>query len=284
MHPRQLCFFKFERPLLALLGAEFFRQAPRTPGVYLLVGKDRRVLYVGQSKNLRVRLSYYKNAQPEREPKRIIRLIHQVREIELKPCASVAEAKLREVELIQEHQPRFNVQHALSRTYTFFGIRPRPDSIHVRLTLEATPSEGERLIGSFKNRGLCRRALFALGRTAWARQRPPSSVYDFPICLMDRTRVQEIQAGIAGADPTEVEALCRGESPAFALHVEDLAAKTHDPFLREIHLHDHTILLEFFALAQRMKGLREQAGFTGLLPQREVDRSLVSRSATPPEH
>ena len=70
MSAQQLCFFKFERPLLDLLGVEFFRSAPAKPGVYLFLGEGKRVLYVGQSKNLRLRLSYYKNAQPEREPRR----------------------------------------------------------------------------------------------------------------------------------------------------------------------------------------------------------------------
>src|SRR6185436_10512476 len=104
MSVEQLCFFKFERPLLDLLGVEFFRSAPAKPGVYLFLGEGKRVLYVGQSKNLRLRLSYYKNAQPEREPRRIIRMVHQTWSIELQVCETPAAAQAREVELIQEHR------------------------------------------------------------------------------------------------------------------------------------------------------------------------------------
>src|SRR5205814_7898791 len=64
MPAQQLRFFKRPKPLLDRFGAEFFRSLPSKPGVYIMSGEAGRVLYVGQSKNLRVRLGTYRNANP----------------------------------------------------------------------------------------------------------------------------------------------------------------------------------------------------------------------------
>jgi len=90
------------------LGEEFFRTVPAVPGVYLMCGEREGVLYVGKARDLRKRLSSYRVANPQRFPRRIIRLLYQVRRIELDLCASEAAARFREEELIGALQPRFN--------------------------------------------------------------------------------------------------------------------------------------------------------------------------------
>jgi hypothetical protein len=278
----QLCFFKFSRPLADLLGAEFFRSAPAAPGVYLLFGEGRRVLYVGQSKNLRARLGYYKNAQPEREPRRIIRLVHQTRAVEWLRCETVAEAQARELELIQEHSPRFNVQHALSRTYGFFGWRVHAGFLELRLALESAPREEETMVGAFRNRGLCRRALFALGRTAWCAERTPASIFDLPMSVLDRARRSEVSFAASGHLREEIPALIQGESAAFAGRMERLCKAEKDPFLKSLFQQDHLTLVEFFDLAVKMRALRERAGVP-VIQQRDVDRLRLKKGFDPLE-
>lgn len=104
----QLWLFPPPRPLVARLGEEFFHTLPAAPGVYLMCGEREGVLYVGKALNLRKRLSSYRVANPERFPRRIIRLLHQVRRIELDVCPNEAAAQHREEELIGVLQPRFN--------------------------------------------------------------------------------------------------------------------------------------------------------------------------------
>ena len=79
----QLWLFPPSRPLVERFGEEFFHALPTAPGVYLMCGEREGVLYVGKACNLRQRLSSYRVANPERLPRRIIRLLHQVRRIEL---------------------------------------------------------------------------------------------------------------------------------------------------------------------------------------------------------
>ena len=104
----QLWLFPPPKPLVERLGEEFFRSLPERPGVYLMCGPEPGVLYVGRAKNLRRRLSSYRVANPERFPRRIIRLLHCVTRIEYDECASESVAHAREETLICTLAPRFN--------------------------------------------------------------------------------------------------------------------------------------------------------------------------------
>ena len=104
----QLWLFDPPKPLVERLGENFFRALPARPGVYLMCGASEGVLYVGKARNLRKRLASYRVANPERLPRRIIRLLHQVRRIELDECHSEEAACHREELLICVLTPRFN--------------------------------------------------------------------------------------------------------------------------------------------------------------------------------
>lgn len=108
MPARQLWFWPPPRPLVERFGADFFRQLPAAPAVYLLCGPGEGILYVGKARNLRRRLAAYRVANPERLPRRLIRLLHQVTRIEWDLCPSEAAASHREAELIAALNPRFN--------------------------------------------------------------------------------------------------------------------------------------------------------------------------------
>jgi excinuclease UvrABC nuclease subunit len=104
----QLWLFDPPKPLVERFGAEFFRSLPEKPGVYLMCGEGEGILYVGKAKNLRKRLSSYRVANPERLPRRIVRLLFQVRRIEWDICESETAAEAREEALICVLSPKFN--------------------------------------------------------------------------------------------------------------------------------------------------------------------------------
>lgn len=104
----QLWLFPPPRPLVARLGEEFFRELPEQPGVYLFCAGQEGVLYVGKAVNLRRRLGSWRVANPERLPRRLIRLLHRVTRIEFDVCASAAAADRREEALICALLPPFN--------------------------------------------------------------------------------------------------------------------------------------------------------------------------------
>jgi excinuclease UvrABC nuclease subunit len=108
MAAAQLWLFDPPKPLVERLGKEFFAALPAGPGVYLMCGAQEGVLYVGKARNLRKRLSSYRVANPDRMPRRTIRLLHQVRRIEWDECDSEQMASEREEMLICVLAPKFN--------------------------------------------------------------------------------------------------------------------------------------------------------------------------------
>src|ERR1051325_10842217 len=104
----QLWLFDPPKPLVERFGEEFFCALPTGPGVYFMCGAAEGVLYVGKARNLRKRLGSYRVANPERLPRRIIRLLHQVRRIEWDECPNDSAACWREELLITVLQPKFN--------------------------------------------------------------------------------------------------------------------------------------------------------------------------------
>src|SRR5436190_14920288 len=104
----QLWLFPPPRPLVERLGEDFFKVLPERPGVYLMCGPQCGVLYVGSAKNLRKRLSHYRIVNPERFPRRIVRLLFRVTRIEYDECRSEIAAREREDMLICVLAPPFN--------------------------------------------------------------------------------------------------------------------------------------------------------------------------------
>lgn len=104
----QLWLLDPPKPLVERFGNEFFRTLPEKPGVYLMCGEYEGVLYVGKARNLRKRISSYRVANSERLPRRIVRLLFQVRRIEWDICDSEMAAEAREEALICVLMPKFN--------------------------------------------------------------------------------------------------------------------------------------------------------------------------------
>jgi hypothetical protein len=104
----QMLLFPDPRPLVERLGKDFFQQVPESPGVYLMRDAADMVLYVGKAKNLRKRLACYRVANPDRMPRRHLRLLRAVTRIETEQLPNEASALARESELLRSLRPRYN--------------------------------------------------------------------------------------------------------------------------------------------------------------------------------
>jgi excinuclease ABC subunit C len=96
-------------------------EARNVPGVYRMIADDGEIVYVGKSKQLRSRLmSYFRAAYPEEKGARILR---EATRIEWDCEPSEFAALLRELRLIKQYRPRFNVQMKRDgRNYSFVKI------------------------------------------------------------------------------------------------------------------------------------------------------------------
>jgi predicted GIY-YIG superfamily endonuclease len=119
----QTLLFPDPRPLVERLGREFFRQLPESPGVYLMRDAADSVLYVGKAKNLRRRVGSYRVANPDRLPRRHLRLLRAVARIELEECPDEPAALARERELLRSLKPKFNRAGTWPAPARFLGWR-----------------------------------------------------------------------------------------------------------------------------------------------------------------
>jgi len=94
-----------------LKGSDYLKQSLSTltkgPGVYQMLGAEKRPLYIGKAKNISKRVASY--TQPARLSRRIQLMVAQIRGIEVIQTRNESEALLLEAHLIHKHQPPYNV-------------------------------------------------------------------------------------------------------------------------------------------------------------------------------
>lgn len=104
----QQWLFAPAKPLVERLGKTFFRKVPARPGVYFMRNATGAVVYVGKAKNLRKRLRSYRVANPERVPRRHLRLMREVTRIDFDLCRNESAALTREASLLRRLKPKYN--------------------------------------------------------------------------------------------------------------------------------------------------------------------------------
>ena len=277
---RQLQLFPSPKPLLQLFGDAFFRAAPAAPGVYIMTGKADRVLYVGQSGNLRHRLATYKNCNPNQLPRRIIRLIHQVQSITWEAAPSVRHARLRENELLRLHRPKFNVMNVYPRAYPFIGVDATDSQLILQLTTDSTARTN--LYGAFK--GSARPAFSALARSIWTALHQPASLEHYPCGIFAvrpprKFTMAEVPGDFIAKLRPMLDQFLEGISSDLILWLDGqlpLQGKPRrdlSPFQEQLHASDLSLLSNFFETGPlRNARLRQQNRIESrLIPQETLD-------------
>jgi predicted GIY-YIG superfamily endonuclease len=141
----QMLLIPDPRPLDRRLGRKFFRQAPRRPGVYLMKDGGDRVLYVGKAKDLKQRLNHYRTANPDRMPRRHLRMVNEVSRIEFQFCPTETAALKHEKKLIRSLKPKFNRAGVWPGKVKFVVWRVVDDALEISVT--ETPAAGWQRFG-----------------------------------------------------------------------------------------------------------------------------------------
>ena len=95
------------------------KNAPRKTGVYLMTGKNGKVIYIGKAKNLRSRIRSYFGGTDTRPM--VSFLVPKIHDLEFIVTDTEKEALILENNLIKEHRPRYNVNFRDDKVY--FNIR-----------------------------------------------------------------------------------------------------------------------------------------------------------------
>lgn len=283
MRERQLHLFNPHKPLVERLGEDFFRAVPRVPGVYIMTDVGERVLYVGQSGNLRSRLASYKNAKPDRASRKVIRLVHAVERITWEACESAEGARLRENELLRLYRPKFNRLNVWPAAYRY--LRLCPDETGFEIGLTRKPRATEQTYGAFKGGAIP--AYAALLRLTWALLHQPASPHDFPPRLFNthpppsyRIDWNSVQTQPALATFLDTLASFLSGTSDSLLQLLDCVQPDQQAvsaFQRALWTHDLEALAHFYRVGpQRLRELSRQHKRSSLLvAQDELDDLLV---------
>lgn len=124
--------------------------APRTPGVYGMLGPRGHVVYVGKAKNLRSRLlSYFREESRQHKAGKII---DHTATLVWEHLPDELNALLRELELIRRFRPRFNVLGQPGRQRYVYLCLGRGPAAQAYLSRETTGKELA-VYGPFAGRG-----------------------------------------------------------------------------------------------------------------------------------
>lgn len=132
------------------------QEVPHKPGIYLMLDRLGRVIYVGKAKDLRKRLSSY--FTPSRKIRADIKtraLIDSIWDFDLHTVKNETEALLLEGKLIKEYRPKYNVVFRDDKRFMMLKVNlsdPLPRFQLVRVRKE----DGSRYFGPFPHSGALR--------------------------------------------------------------------------------------------------------------------------------
>ncbi len=136
---------------------------PDTPGSYQFKDAQGRVLYVGKAKSLRSRLSNYFVA-PELLAPRTRQMVAAADIVEWIEVRNEVEALFLEYNLIQRHQPRFNVRLKDDKSYPWLAVTLDEEWPRA-MVLRGSKRAGIRYFGPFAHAYAIRETLDLLLRT-----------------------------------------------------------------------------------------------------------------------
>ena len=127
---------------------------PTGPGVYIFRDPQGAPLYVGTSKNIQARVRTYFTASETR--RRMSEMVAIATHVDAISCASVLEARIRELRLISSEQPRYNVRSKRPASQTWITLtRERAP----RLSVVRAPKAAEQTsFGPFSGRAAAQEA------------------------------------------------------------------------------------------------------------------------------
>ncbi|MBC8318044.1 MAG: excinuclease ABC subunit UvrC [Desulfobulbaceae bacterium] len=104
-----------------VIDSEFLKTVSREPGVYLMLSRQDKVLYVGKARNIRKRLASYSRWTGAEHSKTTV-MLSQVVRVETIITRTEKEAFILEASLIKKHRPRYNVILRDDKNYPYIKV------------------------------------------------------------------------------------------------------------------------------------------------------------------
>jgi len=146
-----------------VLSREFLSKVSDQPGVYLMQGEDRKILYVGKARNLRKRLSSYAGTGRRQSPKTRL-LLSRLAHVETIITNTEKEALLLEASFIKKHKPPFNISLRDDKNYPYIKLTVQEKWPRAMMT-RRTGRDGARYFGPYSSAGAMWETLNFLNKT-----------------------------------------------------------------------------------------------------------------------
>lgn len=141
--------------------AAILERLPTNPGVYIMRGHGREILYVGKATHLRSRVrSYFSGTDPRAFVAHLDRLLTDIETI---ITANPKEALLLENTLIKKHKPRFNIMLRDDKNYLSIRIDRAHEWPRVDL-VRSIRNDGATYFGPYHSASKVRQTLHVLNR------------------------------------------------------------------------------------------------------------------------
>ncbi len=123
-------------------------QIPDAPGVYLMIGSDGEILYIGKAISLRSRVRSYFQEAAVLHP-RTTAMVAKVADVRTIVVTNEVEALILEANLIKRHQPPFNVRLRDDKRYPYLKVTNEsfPRIVFTRMVR----NDGARYFGPYTN-------------------------------------------------------------------------------------------------------------------------------------
>ena len=143
---------------------EIIKEAPKRPGVYFWLDKEKKVLYVGRATSLRARLSQY--LQSGIQP-RIAEMVAAASSVRYEETDTLLEAIILEAANIKKYWPKYNIVDKDDRSFIYVVI-PKKDFTRPVIIrgheLKKFPSGTAQVFGPYQSFYLLQNALRLIRR------------------------------------------------------------------------------------------------------------------------
>lgn len=199
-------------------GSELITQIPQEPGIYRFWDEAGQILYVGKAKNLRRRLSQYRQADSRKKKfRRTRRILSDAHRLDWQTLPNHLEACLAEVRAIQDLKPRMNIAAAFSDRYPYLGILQEGGRIVCIYTTRPEDFPEAALHGAYRSPLVCREGFFHL------------------VLLLEFLGHREMQARSAQKKGS-IQIPFRGLSPQWLSQINDFLRGSNPNLLQELAL------------------------------------------------